>query len=140
PSCFIPVALTNMINRVSDEAEQSGGLHPVQLAVIYEQRWFNLFVPKSCGGLELSLPEGLNIEEGLAWADGSTGWTVTLCSGANWFIGFLQPEISKDLFKNHQVCFAGSGRASGIASVTATGYEITGCWKYASGAPHATAF
>ncbi|HEX9512854.1 MAG TPA: acyl-CoA dehydrogenase [Puia sp.] len=140
PSRLLPFALTDIINRVSAEAEQSGRLHPEQLALIYEQRWFNLFVPRSCGGLELSLPEGLAIEEGLAWADGSTGWTVTLCSGANWFIGFLQPEITKDLFRDHRVCLAGSGHSSGIAKVTATGYEISGYWNYASGAPHATAF
>jgi alkylation response protein AidB-like acyl-CoA dehydrogenase len=140
PSHFIPVAAAERIRTLSGEAERSGRLHPEQLAIIYQQRWFSLFVPRSYGGLELSLPEGLRMEEGLAWADGSTGWTVTLCSGANWFIGFLSPEIAKNLFSDRQVCFAGSGRAAGTARVMASGYEVTGRWSYASGAPHATAF
>src|SRR5579872_6232391 len=98
PSHFITAAWTDAIRAVSGEAERSGSLHPQQLALIYEQRWFSLFVPATHGGLELSLPEGLRLEEGLAWADGSAGWTVTLCGGANWFIGFLQPEIAVELF------------------------------------------
>jgi indole-3-acetate monooxygenase len=140
PSRFIPASLTDAINRLSGEAERYGSLHPQQLALIYEQRWFSLFVPLSHGGLELSLPEGLKLEEGLAWADGSTGWTVTLCGGANWFVGFLQPVIARELFNDPRVCLAGSGRASGIAIVTPEGYEISGRWRYATGAPHATAF
>ena len=140
PSRSIPVALTDAIHGLSADAERSGSLHPRQLALIYEQRWFSLFVPRSYGGLEMSLPEGLRIEEGLAWADGSTGWTVTLCSGANWFIGFLRPELAKQLFGDQRVCFAGSGRASGVAKIVAGGYEISGRWRYATGAPHATAF
>ena len=140
PSHFVPAALADAIRAVSAEAERSGCLHPQQLALIYEQRWFSLFVPLAYGGLELSLPAGLRLEEALAWADGSTGWTVTLCGGANWFIGFLQPEIAVELFSDPRVCLAGSGRVSGVARITAEGYEISGHWRYATGAPYATAF
>jgi indole-3-acetate monooxygenase len=140
PSSFIPAPLTGEIQSVSAEAERSGMLHLLQLTLIYDEQWFNLYVPRAFGGLGLSLPEGLRKQECLAWADGSTGWVVTLCSGANWFIGFLQPRLAKELFKNDRVCLAGSGRPSGIAKITGNGYEITGYWDNASGAPHATAF
>jgi len=140
PSCFIDPQLAESIRHLAGEAEQSGRLHPGQLSIIYEQKWFNLFVPKIYNGLQLSLPEALQIEEGLAWVDGSTGWTVTLCSGANWFIGFLQPAIAKIIFNMDTVCLAGSGRPSGTANIIEDGYEITGYWNYASGAAHATAF
>src|SRR5260221_7354589 len=127
PSSFIAPALSAIVRGSSSGAEQLGRLHPKQLSLIYAQRWFNLFVPIEYGGLELSLPEGLKIEEGLAWADGSTGWTVTLCSGANWFIGFLKK--SQEIFNNDRTCLAGSGYPSGIAKITSRGYEITGRWK-----------
>jgi hypothetical protein len=66
---------------------------------------------------------------------------VTLCSGANWFIGFLQPGIAATLFSSENVCFAGSGRASGIAKmINDDEFEISGSWQYATGAAHATAF
>ena len=140
PSCFIDSKLTETIRHFASDAEISGSLHREQLSIIYEQKWFNLFVPKIYNGLQLSLPEALQIEECLAWADGSTGWTVTLCSGANWFIGFLKPALSKLIFNEEKVCLAGSGRSSGTASIIEGGYEITGYWSYATGAAHATAF
>lgn len=115
-------------------------MHPTLLDIIYRQRWFHLFVPRSFGGLQLSLPQALRIEEGLAWADGSVGWTVTLCSGAGWFIGFLEPTAAGDIFSDPKACLAGSGQASGIAEITGDGFRVRGQWKFATGAPHATVF
>ena len=140
PSQFIKPAQAALIRQRAFEAEKSGQLHPDQLSLIYAERWFKLFVPASSHGLELSLPEGLRIQEALAWADGPTGWTVTLCSGANWFIGFFQAGIAEALFRNEKVCLAGSGMATGVASLSGNGYEVTGSWRYATGAPHASAF
>ena len=88
----------------------------------------------------MTLPEVLKVEEALAWADGSTAWVVTLCSGAGWFSGFLHPEIPKAIFENDKVCLAGSGAPSGTAAIEGSGFRINGSWKYASGALHATMF
>jgi alkylation response protein AidB-like acyl-CoA dehydrogenase len=140
PSHFIDSVAAERISRLALEAEQLGQLHPLQLAEIYRHRWFQLFVPGIYGGLERSLPEGIQIQEGLAWADGSTAMVVTLCSGAGWFGGFLAPEIAKTIFSDPKVCLAGSGQPSGTAVATKNGYHISGHWDYASGAPHATAF
>lgn len=140
PSTFISASLTEKIRSFAGEAEKLGSLHPGQLDIIYDQKWFNLFVPATHGGLELSFPDALCIEEGLAWADGSTGWTVTLCSGANWFIAFLDPALARKLFSDKKICLAGSGQPSGTARVLNDGYEVSGDWNYATGAHHATAF
>ncbi len=140
PSFFVDGLITDTIRKYVAEAEQMGSLNPQQLSVIYKERWFNLFVPKEYGGLGLSLPEALSIEEAVAWIDGSTGWAVTLCSGANWFIGFLDPEIAETIFDLSKACLAGSGRAAGIAKMLNDEYEISGKWPYATGAAHATAF
>ena len=140
PSSFIEPTLTSRIRHYATEAENNGRLHPQQLEIIYMQNWFNLFVPLRLGGLGLSFVDGLRIEEALAWADGSTGWTVTLCSGANFFIGFLQPDAGKKIFEDSRVCLAGSGHPTGLAKRLTDGYEITGRWRYATGAPDATVF
>lgn len=140
PSSIIDPTTVGIIRNVAREAEISGRLHDEQLAQVYQHNWFNLFVPAAYGGLELSLPAALQVEEALAWTDGSLGWTVTLCSGANFFIGYLQPEAVQEIFKDRSVCLSGSGRPSGRAIIGKTGYEISGYWKYATGAPHATVF
>lgn len=140
PSQFIDPKLADELRQYALEAEKMKTLHPRQLSLVYAQNWLKLFVPAQYKGLALSLPDALRIEEGIAWADGSTGWTVTLCSGANWFVGFLKPEAADELFSNDQVCLAGSGRASGTAEITENGYLINGVWDYATGASFATAF
>ena len=141
PSSFIDPQSANILRQYTAEAEEMRSLHPEQLAVIYQNRWFNLYVPVEYGGLNLSLPEGLPIQEALAWADGSVGWTVTLGSGANCFIGFLQQDTAAALFSSEKVCLAGSGRPSGIARmINDDEFEISGSWPYATGAAHATAF
>ncbi len=138
-SCVLSEEVVNRIRHHAKDAEQDGLLHRQQLDVIYEQRWFRMFVPKSFGGLELSLPEVLRTEEALAWVDGSTAWVVTLCSGAGWFIGFMDSELTAEIFSSNTLCLAGSGAATGTATHTTDGYVINGQWKYASGALHATA-
>ena len=140
PSHVIGAKLTEAIRSFTAAAERTGSLHPEQLGIIYEQNWFKLFVSKNYNGLQMSLPEALKIEESLAWVDGSVGWTVTLCSGANWFIGFLNPELVNCIFKTDTVCLGGSGSTSGSARIIEGGYEITGYWRYATGSAHATAF
>ncbi|MEJ1240521.1 acyl-CoA dehydrogenase [Chryseolinea sp. T2] len=121
-------------------AEMRGDLHPRQLELLHEHRWFRMFIPKSFGGIGLTLPEVVRLEEALAWADGSTAWVATLCGGAGWFIGFVETAIVKEFFTGDRVCIAGSGSATGTAEVVAGGYRISGSWPFASGALHATAF
>lgn len=131
---------TKLIRSEALAAEQQRRLTPAQLQLLYEQKWFSLLTPKIYGGLEWSLPEVVAFEEAIGWADGSVAWVLTLCTGAGWFAGFLQPQLAQQLFANPQVCLAGSGARAGTAVITPAGYEISGTWLHASGAPHATAF
>lgn len=121
------------------EAERSGRLTDQQLSIIRERKWFKLFVPTRLGGLGLSLPEVLKIEEALAYVDGSVAWVVTLCAGAGWFVGFADQSFIAPLLKDNNFCVAGSG-AVGTADVVPGGFKINGSWKYASGSLHATVF
>lgn len=138
----LPDELIHQLRYETYEAEAKGALTEKQLQIIYENRWFDLFVPVAYGGLGLSLPEAVRLEEQLAAIDGSLGWVVTLCAGANMFIGYLDEGLRKKIFTNDRagICFAGSGRPNGIATPDLDGYLITGNWPYASGAPHATHF
>lgn len=140
PSEIIDPALIQKIRGTAHEAEAQRRLHNDQLQIIHREKWLKMFVPHDYGGLELSIPQILRTEECIAWADGNTAWVVTLCSGAAWFVGFLQPDLSVQVFADDQACFAGSGAATGTAQITADGYEVEGRWKYASGSLHATVF
>lgn len=122
-------------------AERLGRLTDRQLEVLHAKRLFHLYVPREYGGLGLDLEEALPLQERLAYLDGSVGWTVTLCSGASWFVGFMEPGVLPRLFADPAVCFGGSGMDTGVAEVLQDGsYRIHGRWKYATGAPHNTVF
>jgi len=137
---MIAEELVHQLRNLSDRAEVDGRLIPEQLDIIYNQRWFKLFVPRCYGGLELTAPEGIRLEEELAWIDGSLGWTVTLCAGANLFVGYMQQPTAQALFADRTVCLGGSGHASGTATLADNGYRVSGKWRYATGAPHLTHF
>ena len=137
----LPEAATaNALRQQAGQAETDGRLTAGQLETIYRNKWFKMFVPNALGGLGLSLPEGVRLEEELAWIDGSLGWTVTLCAGANLFVGYIEPAVAGLVFADANVCFGGSGQPSGTATVKGGGYEVTGRWRYATGAPHNTHF
>jgi alkylation response protein AidB-like acyl-CoA dehydrogenase len=109
---------------------------------ISDRNLWNLWVPKIYNGLETPFWEGLRTLQALARIDGSLGWTVTLCSGANYFIGNLQPETANHIFLNtaKPVIFGGSGGVSGTAEKQGDDYIISGEWHYATGAPYLSHF
>jgi indole-3-acetate monooxygenase len=137
---MIPFQWKEQLAAESGIAEQQGSLTKTQLEIIHQARWFRMFLPASMGGLDLSLPEGLRLEESLAGIDGSLGWTITLCSGATMFAGFMAPKLAVALLRNPKACFGGSGAPNGVANREGDSYRISGRWKYATGAPHLTAF
>jgi alkylation response protein AidB-like acyl-CoA dehydrogenase len=122
------------------KAEKQGSLTPEMLDLLYKEKTFKLFVPKELDGLGLTLPDALLLEEKIARLDASLGWTVTLCAGAAWFVGFLDEKLSQEIFADPKVCLAGSGFVGGKANRVGDDYEISGSWTYASGALHATHF
>lgn len=131
--------LRRILARAAD-ADSAGAMGPVQQALLHRRGWLRMLAPRSAGGLELALPQVVRLEERLAAADGSIGWTVTLCAGAGWFAGFLPPALARDIVGTPRVCVAGSGAPTGYADVDGDGFRLDGRWDYASGAPFATHF
>lgn len=110
------------------------------LQTIHDKKWLQIWVPKEYGGLDCSLPEGLKTLQELARTDGSFGWFITLCSGANYFARNLKKETASKLFNKPDVCFGGSGMLSGTAEKIGDEYVINGFWSYATGAPYLSHF
>ncbi len=140
PKEIIDKAIVEQIRQHTFETEATKSLPPAILKIIYEQHWFQLLIPKACGGTELNLPQTVQLFEALAWAEANTGWCVNLGAGANMFCGYLDTATAKSIFNSPEVCCAGSGAISGKAYKTDGGYFLSGRWKYASGANHATHF
>lgn len=149
PETFLPDGAFGLIRDAALSAEKMRGLAPAVMDLIYREGWFRLLVPRRWGGSALPLPQLVRLEEGLAYADGSVGWVVTLCSGAGWFAGFFpagirgaareETEGPGGIFTDEHLCIAGSGSIGGEAHMIDGGYRVSGSWAYASGIGHATA-
>jgi len=120
---------------------QKKSLTEPQLDLCLREKWFKIWVPKELNGKALGLLEGLDLLEAIAYEDGSLGWTVTLCSGANMFVGYIDPTASSNIFKADHICLGGSGQVAGRAYLQQNGdYLVSGHWKYATGSTHLTHF
>lgn len=140
PKELIGASITEQIRQYTFETETAGSLPDPVLDIIYRERWFQLLVPAAFGGNELNLPDTVKLFEALAWADANVGWCVNLGAGANMFAGYLDKAAATTIFNSPKACCAGSGAISGKARRTENGYLLSGRWKYASGANHATHF
>lgn len=129
-----------LIRQCAAESERAGMLAPAVQELIHQRGWLRMFAPQSVGGAELALPAGVRLEEALSAADGSSGWTVTLCAGAGWFAGFLPPALARDIIGTPRVCLGGSGAPSGYADIDGDSYRLSGRWNFATGAPMTTHF
>lgn len=110
------------------------------IELIATNNWLNIWVPKQYNGLGLTISEGLKILQTVSKIDGSLGWFVTLCSGANYFSRNLSPSVAFEIFSNQKACFGGSGMIGGTAEKVKDHYIINGLWHYATGAPYLTHF
>lgn len=107
---------------------------------IFKNNWLRIWIPRKYNGIDISLKDGLLFLQKLAQVDGSLGWFVTLTSGANYFSRNINPDVAKQIFKDKNVCFGGSGLIGGTAEKIGDKYLINGYWRYATGAPLLTHF
>ena len=99
---------------------------------------FRIFVPQSHGGLELALPEALEIMGALARIDGSIGWISMIGSGSALFASLLPTESYREFYKDGpDVIIAGSAVPLGTAEQVDGGWLVNGRWPFASGCTHA---
>ena len=133
-------AVAPTIVREASAAEAAGRIGAAVLDALHEHRLFRLWIPKDLDGEETDLVTALRIYELLSRADGAAGWTLMIGAGAGLFAGFLDRAAAAEIFLPPNAVIAGSGAATGVARRAEGGYIVSGRWKYASGARHATWF
>ena len=99
---------------------------------------FRMFVLRSHGGLELTLPEGLEVISALARLDGSLGWTAMVACAGNLFTTLTPRETYDRIFRDGpDVAICGSSQPAGTAEPAGKGFRVSGRWPFASGCTHA---
>ena len=135
--------MTALAPLVEGEAAASEGgrrLTPALVQALIAHRLYRLWIPRTFGGEELTLPESLAIFEATSRMDGSFGWATTIGAGGGLFAAQLEPQFAREVFGPTEALIAGSGTPSGTAMREAGGFSVTGRWRYASGSQCATWF
>jgi len=95
---------------------------------------FKMLVPRSHGGLGLSVPDILPVITALSAADGSVGWIAMVAASSQMFCSRLPRTVYDELFANGAAPLViGVGTPAGQAEKIAGGYRVTGRWPFASG-------
>lgn len=99
---------------------------------------FRILVPRSHGGLGADLATGMRLNETLARADGSVGWTVMIGAAAWGDLAALPRPTFDALFAaGPDILAAGAFNPTGRIAAEDGGYRVTGRWGFASGCEHA---
>ncbi len=99
---------------------------------------FRMYTPKTHGGLELDLPDSLEVITELATADGSVGWISMIGSATPLLLCGLSRRVFDAVHAEApDVIHAGSTVPAGIAERVEGGYRVSGRWPFASGCQHA---
>lgn len=130
-------ALRNLAPELAARAEEIEAARRVPRDITDRLRHLGLFrtlVPRSHGGLELSLPEVISMLETLAAAESSVGWVAMLGVVSLVFCSRL-PRATYDRIygEDPDVMLAGSGTPAGQAEPIDGGYRASGRWPFVSG-------
>jgi alkylation response protein AidB-like acyl-CoA dehydrogenase len=131
-------ALAPVIEARSEEIERGRRVPPNLVEELTAAGCFRTLVPRSHGGAELDLPADMRVIEGLARADGSIGWTVTIGHEAPVLLGKLPRQAFDAIYADGpDVILAGTFNPTGVAAPVDGGFRVTGQWSFASGCQHA---
>jgi alkylation response protein AidB-like acyl-CoA dehydrogenase len=125
------------IRRQAPQAEAERRLPNALFDRLMKAGLFSIYTPKEFGGMDLPLPEALQVVEEVSIHDGSTGWTVALGFANGLFTSVLSDTAAARVLGNGSVLIAGAP-AFGVRAVRVDGgYRLTGRWPFNSGAPNA---
>jgi len=132
-------ALAPSIAAAADRNERDRRIAPEVIAAISDAGLLHMLLPQSLGGGAADFVSYNQVIEEISAADASTGWVLAQTLGSSHAVGFLAPEIAREVFGARNAIVAW-GPPAGIAKavVTEGGYVVTGTWRFASGSANAT--
>lgn len=100
---------------------------------------FRMLLPKAYGGLELDLPEILEVMSGLARCDASVGWTTMIGAGSALFSTMLPRHAFERIYGSHpDAIVAGTTQLRGTIEQRDGHWRAHGQWPFASVCRHAS--
>jgi len=131
-------ALLPEIGARAEEIEQARAVPRDLAEKLRSAGVFRRYVPRSHGGDEMWLDEGLTVIEELARADASVAWVAAVGSEGPSFYAYLPPDTYDKIFAGGpDIIHTGVINPTGKAVRDEGGYRFSGRWSFASGASNA---
>ena len=146
PLTEAPPAILDLCRQLVDrsaEFEQQRYVSADYARHMARENLFRMFVPKSLGGPEMSLPVGLSCLETLGQYDGAIAWISMIGTTSALAASYLPPDLARTIFAGtgeadgaiYGGIFAPNGRAHPCA--LGDGFRLSGRWSWASGSANA---
>jgi alkylation response protein AidB-like acyl-CoA dehydrogenase len=126
------------LEAASDELERRRELPEPIVERLIDLGMFQLLLPCSLGGAELSPAAYVRVIEEIAKCDASTAWCLGQANGCTMTAVLLDPEVAREIFGSRRGIVAWGPPGPAEAREISGGYRLTGTWSFASGSHHAT--
>jgi len=130
--------LAPIIREHADRAEREAQMPREVADALHRAGMFRIFLPRSMGGGELTIPDSLRLIEEIARIDASVGWNLAIGSAGPLFGHCLSREAYETIFRDPRGVIAGSLNPTSQATAVDGGWRFSGRATYASGSAHAT--
>lgn len=118
------------------EIEQSRVLPDDIAADLKATGVLRLWVDKANGGLQSDILSLINAVQTLAYYNGSTAWVACVTGTGSLTAGYLQKDISKEVFGASDAMLGGFAAPVGRAKRVEGGLMVNGRWGWGSGTTH----
>jgi indole-3-acetate monooxygenase len=131
--------LAPIIHKHADRAEHEAQMLYEVADALHQAGMFRIFLPRSMGGGELTIPDSLYLIEEIARIDASVGWNLAIGSAGPLFGQCLSRAAYEQIYHDPCAIIAGSlnPMTSQVTPVEG-GWRFSGKATYASGSGHAT--
>jgi alkylation response protein AidB-like acyl-CoA dehydrogenase len=128
-----------MVRACADEIDAARELPRPLFHALADAGFFHLAVPRSIGGIELDLPEYVQVIEEIGKADASTGWAINQGATFATMSARMPPEVARAIWiDTPRSVVSNSPGATAQAVVVDGGYRVTGRQGFSTGCRHAS--
>jgi indole-3-acetate monooxygenase len=124
------------LGELAQSHENSGRMSPEGVAALVATGACKLFVPKSMGGFEETIPTMIALLERIAQGDGAAGWCAMIAATSSLMAAWVPESVGREVFGAPDAIACGVFAPTGVATVFDDLIQIRGHWSFASGCEH----
>jgi 3-hydroxy-9,10-secoandrosta-1,3,5(10)-triene-9,17-dione monooxygenase len=133
--------LLDMIAAHAAEGDELCRLSPAIMTLMRDEALFRMLQPRRFGGKEVDVQTFFDRQIEIAAVDMSAGWLFGVMGVLAFHLALYPDEAQSDVWEsNPNALMACSYMQTGKAVAVRGGYELTGAWRFASGADYADWF